>query len=162
MPAVRRNTMHQAANAHRPTGAPARASLRGRGDLAVAALAVAALGAGGLLHALGKETVGDVLWAGSVALMLVPLGWSVARTLARRDVGVDLIALVAMAAALSLGEFLAGAVVAVMLSGGNALEAFAAGRARRELTALIERAPPGWPSFAPMAVSARCPSTKCA
>lgn len=107
----------------------------------VAALAVAALGAGGLFHALGKEPAGDVLWAGSVALMLVPLGWSVARTLARRDVGVDLIALVAMAAALALGEYLAGAVVAVMLAGGNALEAFAAGRARRELTALIARAP---------------------
>jgi heavy metal translocating P-type ATPase len=65
----------------------------------------------------------------------------VARTLARRDVGVDLIALIAMAVALALGEYLAGAVVAVMLAGGNALEAFAAGRARRELTTLIARAP---------------------
>ena len=44
--------------------------------------------------------------------------------------GVDAIALVAMAGALALGEYLAGAVVALMLAGGNALEAAAsAGRA---------------------------------
>ena len=73
--------------------------------------------------------------------MLVPLTWSVARTLWRRDVGVDAIALVAMASALATGEYLAGAVVAVMLAGGNALEEYAAGRARRELTKLLERAP---------------------
>jgi heavy metal translocating P-type ATPase len=73
--------------------------------------------------------------------MLVPLTWSVARTLWQRDVGVDAIALVAMASALATGEYLAGAVVAVMLAGGNALEEYAAGRARRELTKLLERAP---------------------
>ena len=54
----------------------------------------------------------------------------------------DAIALLAMAGALALGEYLAGAVVALMLAGGNALEASAgARRARRELTALVERAP---------------------
>ncbi|HSL64602.1 MAG TPA: heavy metal translocating P-type ATPase, partial [Gaiellaceae bacterium] len=42
---------------------------------------------------------------------------------------------------LALGEYLAGAVVALMLAGGNALESYAAGRARRELRALVERAP---------------------
>ena len=42
--------------------------------------------------------------------------------LLRRDVGVDAIALVSMAGALALGEYLAGAVVALMLAGGNALE----------------------------------------
>ena len=73
--------------------------------------------------------------------MLVPLTWSVARTLWRRDLGVDAIALVAMAAALATGEFLAGAVVALMLAGGNALEAYAAGRARNELRKLLERTP---------------------
>ena len=57
------------------------------------------------------------------------------------DVGVDAIALVAMVGALALGEYLAGAVIALMLSGGNALEAAAGRRARRELTALLERAP---------------------
>ena len=53
----------------------------------------------------------------------MPLTVSVARSLRAGDVGVDAIALLAMAGALALGELLAGAVVALMLSGGNALEA---------------------------------------
>ena len=53
----------------------------------------------------------------------------------------DAIALISMAGALALGEYLAGAVVALMLAGGNALEESANRRARRELTALVERAP---------------------
>jgi heavy metal translocating P-type ATPase len=107
--------------------------------LALAALAGVLVG--GVLRLLGNTGAADVVWAASTALMLVPLTWSVARTLWRRDVGVDAIALVAMASALATGEYLAGAVVAVMLAGGNALEEYAAGRARRELTKLLERAP---------------------
>ncbi|MDI1449035.1 heavy metal translocating P-type ATPase [Polyangium sp. 6x1] len=59
----------------------------------------------------------------------------------RRETGVDLIAVLAMAGALVLGEYLAGAIIAVMLTGGAALERFAVARARRELGALLERAP---------------------
>ncbi len=107
-------------------------------------LALVALGGivvGGALHLAGLPSAGDAAWAGVSALMLVPLTWSVARTLWWRDVGVDAIALAAIVAALALGEDLAGAVVALMLAGGNALEASAARRARRELTALVDRAP---------------------
>ena len=46
-----------------------------------------------------------------------------------------------MAASLVLGEYLAGAVVGLMLAGGNALEDYAAGHARRELRSLVARAP---------------------
>ena len=53
----------------------------------------------------------------------------------------DAIALVAMVGALAIGQYLAGAVIALMLSGGNALEGAANRRARRELTALLERMP---------------------
>jgi heavy metal translocating P-type ATPase len=97
--------------------------------------------AGGLLALLVGPGPADAVWAATVALMLIPLSWSVARALIHGDLGVDLIALLAMAGALALGEYLAGSVIALMLAGGNALEAFASGRARRELTALVERAP---------------------
>jgi heavy metal translocating P-type ATPase len=43
--------------------------------------------------------------------------------------------------ALALGEQLAAAIVALMMSGGAALEAWAAARAKRELRLLVERAP---------------------
>jgi heavy metal translocating P-type ATPase len=97
--------------------------------------------AGGACHLLGAGPAGDAIWTVTIAGTLIPVSWSVARTLARGDVGVDVIALLAMAGALAGGELLAGSVVAVMLLGGNALESYAAGRAERELTALLRRAP---------------------
>ncbi|MDO8212552.1 heavy metal translocating P-type ATPase [Conexibacter sp. CPCC 206217] len=97
--------------------------------------------AGGLCHLANASDAGDALWTVTIAATLVPLTWSVARALLHGDAGVDVIALLAMAGALIGGELLAGAVIAVMLAGGNALEADADGRARRELTALLRRAP---------------------
>lgn len=105
------------------------------------ALAGTGIVAGGLLYATSGSNDANVAWAATVAIMLVPLTVSVLRSLAHGDLGVDLIALLAMAGALALGEYLAGAVIALMLAGGNALEQFASARARRELTALVERAP---------------------
>jgi heavy metal translocating P-type ATPase len=100
-----------------------------------------ALAGGALAHLLAAEDGGDLIWAAAIVLTLVPLTWSVVRSVAAGDIGVDAIALVAMVGALALGQYLAGAVIALMLSGGNALEAAAGRRARRELTALLERAP---------------------
>ena len=104
-------------------------------------LVAAALVAGAVAHVLGAATAGDAAWAAGVAVTLAVLTVDVARSLRRGDVGVDAIALLAMAGALALGEFLAGILIALMLSGGDALEAAAGRRARRELTALLERAP---------------------
>jgi heavy metal translocating P-type ATPase len=102
---------------------------------------LAAIGGGGVLYLLSFPEAGDAVWAAATAVVLLPLAWSVVRRLFHGDVGVDAIALVAMAASLVLGEYLAGVVVALMLSGGNALEDHAAGRARRELSSLVARAP---------------------
>jgi cation transport ATPase len=117
------------------------AGLRDEAPRVLALTSLLSLGAGGVLHLAGAGTAGDAVWAASIVVLLVPLTWSVVRALAHGDLGVDLIALIAMGAALALGQYLAGAVVAVMMSGGKALEAYAARRARRELTALVERAP---------------------
>ena len=103
--------------------------------------ALAAVSAGGLLQVVGQATAGDLVWAVCVAVMTVPLGWSVLRSLLHRDVGVDAIALVSIAGALGLGQYAAGAVIALMLAGGNALEEVAGKQARRELTKLVQRAP---------------------
>ncbi|MGZ4108735.1 MAG: heavy metal translocating P-type ATPase, partial [Actinomycetota bacterium] len=67
--------------------------------------------------------------------------WSVLSDLLKRETGVDLIALLAMVFALAFGQYLAGAVIALMLSSGRALEAYADARARRELSSLLARAP---------------------
>jgi heavy metal translocating P-type ATPase len=55
--------------------------------------------------------------------------------------GGDVVALMALAGTLLVHESLAGAVIAVMLASGRSLESWAAGRARRELRSLLDRAP---------------------
>ena len=110
-------------------------------ERALALVALAGVVGGGILWGVGEGQAADALWAATDAVMLVPLTWSVLRTLLARDVGVDAIALFSMAGALALREYLAGAVVALMLAGGNALEEYAGKRARRALTALVQRQP---------------------
>ncbi len=82
---------------------------------------------------------------GALLLTLVvgslPLIVEIAEAMIRGHFGVDLIAIVAIITAFFLGQYLAGTVVLLMLSGGEALEAYALRRARKELTSLIENAP---------------------
>ena len=112
--------------------------LRERG---LPAIALGSIIGGGVLWLAGRESWADVAWAAGAVVVLIPLVVSTTRSLLRGDVGVDAIALVAIVWALALGEFLAAAIVALMMSGGAALETWAAGRARRELRLLVERAP---------------------
>jgi heavy metal translocating P-type ATPase len=108
---------------------------------AILLIVLAAVVSGAVLWLAGAHPAADVAWAAAVVLALIPLGISVARDLLHRETGVDLIALLAMAGSLILGQYLAGAVVGLMLSGGQALERYASSRARRELSALVARAP---------------------
>jgi heavy metal translocating P-type ATPase len=104
--------------------------------------ALAALLAGGALHLAGAGTAGDRVWAVAIAVLAAELAFEVVRSVVvDHSLGVDTIALVAMVGALALGEELAGIVVGLMFTGGAALEAAASRRARRELTALVSRAP---------------------
>ncbi|HET7869526.1 MAG TPA: heavy metal translocating P-type ATPase [Actinomycetota bacterium] len=105
------------------------------------AIAVVGLAVGGVLWAAGDHDTANMAWAATTIVGILPLTYSVAIDLLHRETGVDVIALLAMAGALALGEYLAGAVIALMLSSGRSLEAFADARAHRELSSLLERAP---------------------
>jgi heavy metal translocating P-type ATPase len=105
------------------------------------AAALLGLAAGLVLAALNAQAASRVCFAAVTGLVLLTAAYAVGRRLLRREVGVDVIAILAMAGALLLGQYLAGAIIAVMLTGGAALEQFAIARARRELSALISRAP---------------------
>ncbi len=122
-------------------GEVSRSSWRDAGANYLATLALAGVVGGGVLALSGLQSAANVAWAVVTAVLLVPLAASVVRSLRQRDAGVDAIALLAMGTALLLGEFLAGAIVGLMLAGGNALEGYASGRARRELRHLLEHAP---------------------
>ena len=103
--------------------------------------ALAGVLVGAVLRVVGLTGPSDVAWLATTLLVLIPMIATVARDVIRREPGVDVIALLAMAGAVALHEYLTGAVIAVMLSGGHALEAYAEGRAHRELSALLARAP---------------------
>jgi heavy metal translocating P-type ATPase len=115
--------------------------MRRRLDLVLAGTILAALLGGGVLWLIGAGRAADILWAVATVIVGVPLALGVVRSLLHGDVGVDLIALVSIVGCLLLGEYLAGAIIALMLSGGNSLEAYAQGRASRELRLLVDRAP---------------------
>ncbi len=117
------------------------AVLARRGDLLLLALTVAGLAAGAVLHLSGVPGAAHVVWAVSTTIALGPATWWVADAARHRRLGVDVIAVMALVGTLAVGEQLAGAVIAVMLASGRALEAWAAGRARRELSRLLERTP---------------------
>ncbi len=105
------------------------------------ALTVLGLLAGGAAWLAGFQRAADHLWQATIILVLLPLALDIIASLRRRELGVDAIALLAMAGALAFGQNLAGAVVALMLSGGEMLEIYAGARARKELSSLVERAP---------------------
>src|SRR5664280_1507084 len=97
--------------------------------------------AGGLAWLLSAQTPARVLW---ILGTVLGLGFSVVWTvdaIRRRQLSVDIIAVLALAGALAVNEPFAGAMITVMLASGQLLEARAAARARRELSLLVERAP---------------------
>ncbi|MDP9759268.1 heavy metal translocating P-type ATPase [Agrobacterium sp. SORGH_AS 745] len=108
------------------------------------ALVVTSLG--GLATALigmlgGFNVVYDTALIATTILVILALTGQIFVSLRRKEFGLDTIALLSMSSALIFGEHLAAAVVALMYSGGQYLESVAEGRARREMTALLQRAP---------------------
>jgi heavy metal translocating P-type ATPase len=81
------------------------------------------------------------VWAGATILVLAALCRQIVAELRRGNFGLDVLAALSMASALVVGETLAAAVVSLMYAGGQYLEDFAQQRARREMTALLERRP---------------------
>jgi heavy metal translocating P-type ATPase len=108
----------------------------------MAAIAAGSIAVAGLLQLIGESAAADQVLRVAVALLAAELAVEVVRTVVvEHSLGVDTIALVAMVGALALDELLAGAVIGLMFSGGASLEVLASRRARRELTALVQRAP---------------------
>ena len=108
----------------------------------LALVALLSILVGGALYLSGEHAAASDVWFAAVALLATELAFEVVRTvIVDRHMGVDTIALVAMVGALALGEEFAGVIIGLMFSGGQTLEDVASTRARRELTALVQRAP---------------------
>jgi heavy metal translocating P-type ATPase len=104
-------------------------------------VAVLGLAAGGIAYAGNRSDIADLGFTLATLPVIAGLAVSMARDLLMGRLGVDAIALVSMSAAIALGQPLAGAVVALMYSGGNVLEDIAVARAEYDLRSLVDRAP---------------------
>src|SRR5215468_5885535 len=104
-------------------------------------IAIAGLVLGIAARANGRAEVADLCFTFATVPVIAGLAVSIVRDLLAGRLGVDAIALVSMSAAVALRQPLAGAVVALMYSGGNVLEDIAVSRAEHDLRALVDRAP---------------------
>ena len=89
----------------------------------------------------GYGAIAGWVWGGATVPVLVALLVQVVTSMWRGAFGLDIVAALSMAGALVFGEHLAAVVVALMYAGGQYLESFAEGRARREMTKLLSRVP---------------------
>jgi heavy metal translocating P-type ATPase len=113
----------------------------------IAGLALGAIA----VHLVLRVTAGPAAWAGfpvaqwpllvALALGGLPLVATLAGRLVRADFSSDLLAGISIVTAVILGEYLAGTLVVLMLSGGQTLEAYAVRRASSSLLALARRMP---------------------
>ena len=89
------------------------------------------------------DAVGAVQWLFSGYGLVIALIEFVGmlRRLRQGSLGIDVLAIIAIVATILVGEYVATLLIVLMLAGGAALEDFAAGRAARELDALLKRAP---------------------
>lgn len=110
-----------------------------RYPVVAAAILVGLLGL--LLWALGLPVAVQWLFSGFGLIVAGVQGAGMVKRMRHGEFGVDLLAIMAIIATILVGEYVATLVIVLMLSGGAALEDYAAGRARRELNALLDRAP---------------------
>jgi heavy metal translocating P-type ATPase len=99
------------------------------------------LAAGLFLWLAGRGDITNWILLAVLLLGGLPLLWNTMQQLLHKEFSVDVIALLAITGSLLLGQYLAGALIVLMFSGGEALEAYALRRARSSLSALAERAP---------------------
>lgn len=110
-------------------------------DLYIFAACIGGLIAGTGLWLAAERPAAGWAWTAAAVVAGVALLARVGAALWRREVGVDLLALVAIAGALALQQTLTAAVIAAMLASGRLLESYAERRAGREMSALLARVP---------------------
>jgi heavy metal translocating P-type ATPase len=109
-------------------------------ELVIAAWTLTMIALHLVLRYAGSTSYADwPLWAALASGM--PLVGRLVVKLWRREFGSDLLAGISIVVAILLGEYLAGSLVVLMLSGGEALEAFAVRNASSVLRALSKRMP---------------------
>lgn len=102
-------------------------------------IAASGLLAGLTFLSIDNVATASLVWTFATLPILATLLLQAFRSLRHGDFGLDILAALSMAFALSFGEYLVANVVALMYAGGQMLEGYASGRAAREMTMLMGR-----------------------
>ncbi len=123
--------------------APPAETVVSRKQGAIALLAIAAIASHLVLRFIvhAQAEVSQLPLLAALGLGGVPLVWDLLAKLFRREFGSDLLAGISIVTSVILDEYLAGTLVVLMLSGGEALEAYAVRSASSVLQALAKRMP---------------------
>ncbi len=105
------------------------------------ALALLVIAAGLILHSLGRGEAAQTTWLAGLVLTGVPVLWKSVQDLRRGAFASDIVAGLAVLTAILLQQPLAGLIVVLMQTGGEALERYAEGRASAAVRALEDAAP---------------------
>ncbi|MDB4907423.1 MAG: hypothetical protein JWO05_2207 [Gemmatimonadetes bacterium] len=105
------------------------------------ALTIVALLVGGVALALQHLAIAQLSWYAGVAIAGAPLVWRTVKGALEGHFATDVVATLSILAALALAQPLVALVVVLMQAGGEALEAYAEGRARAAVAALEAAAP---------------------
>src|SRR5579884_1735738 len=103
--------------------------------------ALIAVIAGLVLELTGRHAAAHWLLGVVAIAEVLPLVWDMWQDLRSGRYGIDILAATAIVTSDILGQYWAGIVVVLMLTGGEGLEHYAEHRARNELDALLEHAP---------------------
>ncbi len=94
-----------------------------------------------ILDLAGLDTAAKWILGVTATINVIPLAWGMIQDLRDGKWGIDVLAATAIVTSVILGEYYAGMIIALMLTGGEALENYAENRAKIELDALLNRAP---------------------
>ncbi|CAN7707281.1 heavy metal translocating P-type ATPase [Phyllobacterium sp. LjRoot231] len=108
-------------------------------DQILVVVAVSGLFAGFAVSWTNWPPAPQLVWAAATIPVLTALLVQAGHSMLHGDFGLDIVAALSMTVALVFGETLAANIVALMYAGGQLLEAFASGRAAKEMTALLGR-----------------------
>ncbi|MDG6905509.1 MAG: heavy metal translocating P-type ATPase [Nitrososphaerota archaeon] len=111
-------------------------------DYPIPVFALVGLFAGAVTeYAFSLHTIADWIWFVTLVLGGAPIVWQTLRGMLRGRFASDVVAMLAILAAIVLGQSFAGVIVVLMQSGGEAIEDYGLKRASSSLDALLARAP---------------------
>ncbi|HMP16135.1 MAG TPA: hypothetical protein PKD72_03860, partial [Gemmatales bacterium] len=112
-----------------------------RSRVAIAILAIVAIAMHLVLRFTTTPALANIPLYAALVLGGIPLVFELVQKALRREFGSDLLAGISIVPSVILGEYLAGTLVVLMLSGGEALEGYAVQSASSVLRALAKRVP---------------------